>query len=127
MVEMGSKLVLITPEIILFVGSVVVAVLGLATSRSVRSAVPWTTIGFIVASIVATQVVYGSEDAVAGAGLLIPSMGLFLKTLVGVIAIGLVLIGIGMVDRRYEDAVRDGKVGFDPLRVVRGEIGRAHV
>ncbi len=121
MVEMGSKLVLITPEIILFVGSVVVAVLGLATSRSVRSAVPWTTIGFIVASIVATQVVYGSEDAVAGAGLLIPSMGLFLKTLVGVIAIGLVLIGIGMVDRRYEDAVRDGKVGFDPLRVVRGE------
>ena len=39
----------------------------------------------------------------------------------GVIAIGLVLLGIGMVDRKYEEAVRDGRTGFDPLRVVRGE------
>ena len=43
MTEMGSKLILITPEIILFAGSVLVAVLGLSRSRSVRGVVPWTT------------------------------------------------------------------------------------
>ena len=121
MLDMSSKLVLITPEILLFIGAVVVAVLGLSRSRSVRGAVPWTTIGFIVASIVATQIVYGRAEDVAAAGLLIPKLGLYLKTLVGVIAIGLVLVGAGMVDRRYEEAVRDGRTGFDPLRVVRGE------
>lgn len=121
MTEMGSKLVLIVPEILLFVGAVVVAVLGLSGSRAVRGAVPWTTIGFIVAAIVATQIVFGDGEAVAAAGLLIPKLGLYLKTLVGVIAIGLVLVGTGMVDRRYEEAVRDGRAGFDPLRVVRGE------
>ncbi len=121
MIEMGSKLVLITPEIILFAGSVLVAVLGLAGSKTVRQMVPWVTIGFIVAAMVATQIVYARADDLAGAGLLLPKMGLYLKTLVCVVSIGLVLLGVGMVDRRYEKAVRDGRVGFDALRVVRGE------
>ena len=121
MTEMGSKLILITPEIILFAGSVLVAVLGLSRSRSIRGIVPWTTIGFIAAAVIATHVVYGRADDVKAAGLLLPQLGLYLKTLVGVISIGLVLVGTGMVDRRYEEAVRDGRVGFDPLRVVRGE------
>ena len=51
MTEMGSKLILITPEIILFAGSVLVAVLGLSRSRSIRGIVPWTTIGFIAAAV----------------------------------------------------------------------------
>ncbi|MFM1833326.1 MAG: NADH-quinone oxidoreductase subunit [Planctomycetota bacterium] len=121
MIEMSSRLALITPEILLFAGSVVVAVLGLSGNRAVRAAVPWTTIGFIVASIVATSSVYGDADKVAAAGLLLPSIGAYIKPLVGVIAIGLVLLGVGMVDRRYEAAVREGRTGFDPLRVVRGE------
>ena len=121
MTEMGSKLILITPEIILFAGAVLVAVLGLSPSRSIRGLVPWTTIGAIVASIVATQFVYAKGEDVAAAGLLLPGLGLYLKTLVGVVSIGLVLVGTGMVDRRYEEAVRDGRAGFDPLRVVRGE------
>lgn len=121
MMEMGSKLVLITPEIILFVGSVFVAVLGLATSKTVRQTVPWLTIGFIVAALVATQIVYASADHTEAAGLLLPRMGLYLKTLVCVVSIGFVLLGIGMVDRRYEKAIREGRAGFDALRVVRGE------
>jgi NADH-quinone oxidoreductase subunit N len=121
MIEMSSRLALITPEILLFAGSVVVAVLGLSGNRAVRAAVPWTTIAFIVASIVATASVYGDADKVAAAGLLLPSIGAYIKPLVGVISIGLVLLGMGMVDRRYEAAVREGRTGFDPLRVVRGE------
>jgi NADH-quinone oxidoreductase subunit N len=121
MIEMSSRLALITPEILLFAGAVVVAVLGLSGNRAVRAAVPWTTIGFIVASIVATSWVYADGDKVAAAGLLLPSIGAYIKPLVGVISIGLVLLGMGMVDRRYEAAVREGRTGFDPLRVVRGE------
>ena len=68
MTEMGSKLILITPEIILFAGAVLVAVLGLSRSRSVRGIVPWTTIGCIVAAVIATHVVYGSADHVKAAG-----------------------------------------------------------
>ncbi len=121
MIEMSSRLALITPEILLFAGAVVVAVLGLSGNRAVRAAVPWTTIGFIVASIVATSSVYADGDKVNAAGLLLPSIGAYIKPLVGVISIGLVLLGMGMVDRRYEAAVREGRTGFDPLRVVRGE------
>ena len=121
MTEMGSKLILITPEIILLIGAVLVAVLGLSRSRSIRGIVPWSTIGFIAAAIIATHVVYARSADVTAAGLLLPHLGLYLKTLVGVVSIGLVLVGTGMVDRRFEEAVRDGKVGFDPLRVVRGE------
>ena len=40
MIEMSSRLALITPEILLFAGSVVVAVLGLSGNRAVRAAVP---------------------------------------------------------------------------------------
>ena len=93
-----------------------VAVLGLSGNRSLRASVPWTTIGFIVAAVVASTVVYGRADDVAAAGLLIPSLGAYLKPMVGVISIGLVLLGVGMVDRRYEEAVREGRAGFDPLR-----------
>ena len=121
MIEMSSKLILITPEILLLIGAVIVAVLGLSTHRRIRNAVPWTTVGFLVAAIVATQIVYDGSETVTNADLLLPNLGLYLKTMVGVIAIGLVLLGIGMVDRKYEEAIRDGRAGFDPLRVVRGE------
>ena len=107
MTEMSSKLILIIPEILLFIGAVIVAVIGLSTHRRIRNAVPWTTVGFLVAAIVATQVVYDGSKTVTDADLLFPNLGLYLKVMVGVIAIGLVLLGIGMVDRRYEDAVRD--------------------
>ncbi|MCH2162376.1 MAG: NADH-quinone oxidoreductase subunit N [Phycisphaerales bacterium] len=118
---MSSKLTLIAPEILVFAGAVVVAVLGLARSRAIRDAVPWTTIAFLAASVVATLVVYGTESNIENAGLILPGMGAFVKTLVGVTAIGLVLLGIGSVDRKYEDMVRAGRTGFDPLRVIRGE------
>ena len=121
MIEMSSKLILITPEILLLIGAVIVAVLGLSTHRRIRNAVPWTTVGFLVAAIVATQIVYDGSETVTNADLLLPNLGLYLKTMVGVIAIGLVLLGIGIVDRKYEEAIRDGRTGFDPLRVVRGE------
>lgn len=121
MVEMGAKLSLTIPEIVLFAGAVVVAVLGLSRARALREAVPWTSICFLAASVVCTLTISGDDDATGNTGLILPNLGLFVKTLVGLSGIGLVLLSIGSVDRRYEEAVRSGKTGFDALRVIRGE------
>ena len=53
MIEMSNRLTLIAPEIVLFVGAVLVAVLGLSRSRSIRESVPWVTIVFLAGSVVA--------------------------------------------------------------------------
>jgi hypothetical protein len=48
---MAAKLTLIAPEILLFVGSVVVAVLGLSRNAGLRRAVPTVTALFLAASL----------------------------------------------------------------------------
>ena len=121
MVEMSSKLTLIAPEILIFTGAVVVAVLGLARNRVLRDAVPWVSIAFLIGSVIATVIVYCNEESTEAAGLILPNIGGFVKVMVGIAGIGLVMLGIGTVDRQYEDAVRTGRTGFDPLRVIRGE------
>ena len=95
MVEMSSKLTLIAPEIVIFTGAVVVAVLGLARNRVLRDAVPWVSIAFLVGSVIATFIVYCNEEATEAAGLILPNIGGFVKTMVGLAGIGLVMLGIG--------------------------------
>lgn len=119
--EMSAKLTLIAPEIVLFIGAVFVAVFGLSSSRSIRRSVPLVTALFLAGSVVLTQFVYLDEGALAGSGLLFPKLGLFIKSLIGVAAIGLVALGSGSIDRAYERAVGSGRAHFDPLRVMRGE------
>lgn len=119
--EMTAKLILIAPEIVLFIGAILVAVLGLSKSRSVRRSVPFVTALFLAGSVVLTQFVYLDDAALASSGLLFPRLGLFIKSLVGVIAIGLVGLGSGSIDRAFERAVGGGRAQFDPLRVIRGE------
>lgn len=119
--EFSQKLILIAPEILLFCGAVVVAVLGLSTAKSVRKAVPLVTALFLAGAVVTTVFVYGNEEALASSGLLFPGIGLFVKCLAGVAGIGLVALGTGSIDRTFENAVSAGRTPFDPLRVVRGE------
>ena len=121
MVEMGYKITLITPEIVLFAGAVVTAVLGLSRTRALREAVPWTSIVFLIASVVCTLLIHHEDGDTDKSAMILPNLGVYVKTLVGVAGIGLVLLGIGSVDRRYEEAVRSGRTGFDALRVIRGE------
>ena len=82
---MGAKLTLIAPEILLFIGSVVVAVLGLSRTPSVRRSVPLVTALFLAGSIAVTAYVYRT-DAVAESGLLLPMLGGFAKALIASIA-----------------------------------------
>ena len=117
---MTAKLTLIAPEIVLFVGSVIVAVLGLSRSASVRKTVPGVTILFLVASIAASAFVYRT-DAVAESGLLIPMLGGFSKALIAAIAIPLVMVASSSIDRKLEEAFESGRAAFDPIRVMRGE------
>jgi len=117
---MSSKLTLIAPEILLFVGSVVVAVLGLARNPSVRRAVPAVTVLFLAASIGVTAWVYRSE-AVLTSGLVLPMLGGYAKALIASIGILLVLLAGSSIDRRLEEAFEQGRAAFDPIRVMRGE------
>jgi NADH-quinone oxidoreductase subunit N len=117
---MTAKLTLIAPEIVLFVGAVTVAVLGLSRSASVRKSVPMITILFLVAAIAASMFVYRT-DAVAGSGLILPMLGGFAKPLIAAIAIPLVMVVSFSIDRKLEEAFESGHAAFDPIRVMRGE------
>ncbi|MCX5650184.1 MAG: hypothetical protein NTU45_02155, partial [Planctomycetota bacterium] len=86
---MTAKLTLIAPEILLFIGSVVVAVLGLSRTPSIRRSGPFVTALFLVGSIAVTAFVYRSS-AVAESGLLMPMLGGFAKALIASIAVFLV-------------------------------------
>ena len=119
--EFSQKLILIAPEILLFCGAVVVAVLGLSKARGIRRAVPFVTALFLAGAVVGTVYVYRNEDALQASGLLFPRLGLFIKCLIGVAGIGLVALGTGTIDRTFENAVAAGRARFDPLRVIRGE------
>ena len=119
-VPMTAKLTLIAPEIVLFVGAVIVAVLGLSRSASVRKSVPLITILFLVAAIAASMFVYRT-DAVAGSGLILPMLGGFAKPLIAAIAIPLVMVASFSIDRKLEEAFESGHAAFDPIRVMRGE------
>jgi NADH-quinone oxidoreductase subunit N len=117
---MTTKLVLILPEILLVVGAIVVTVLGLSRSKAWRDAVPAATIALLLGACGLLHVVT-TDERLAQAGLLLPSMGLFAKTLILLIGVGLVMLGIGLVDRRLEQAFAQGRVAFDAIRVMRGE------
>jgi NADH-quinone oxidoreductase subunit N len=119
-VPMSAKLTLIAPEILLFAGSVVVAVLGLARSASLRRSVPLVTAIFLAASIAVTAVVYRS-DAVADSGLVMPMLGGYVKALLASIGILLVMVAGSSIDRRLEEAFDLGRAEFDAIRVMRGE------
>ena len=120
MSDMSSKLILVLPELILFLGSVIVAILGLSRSRTARSLVPGLTILLLAIAFVLVPAVYRT-DAVEQAGLLMPMLGKYVKMIICVIGISLALIGSGFIDRRMEEAIEAGRARFDPLRVIRGE------
>lgn len=71
--EMVEKLTLIAPEILLFIGAILVSITGLSGSRTLRGAVPVLTAIFLAGAAVVTQFVYANEEALASSGLLFPA------------------------------------------------------
>jgi len=110
-----EKLALLWPEIILFLGTCVVMLLGLSPSaelRRITGVVAGVSIGLagIIASLTPTV-----------ATPLLPEMMPYAKGLIAIIGLLLLLLSAGTVDRAEENAIAAGRRRYDPLRSTRGE------
>ncbi len=118
--SLSPRLALLVPEMILFVGAVFVAILGLSKNRARRESLPFITCAVLIASIIAVPLTWTDENA-QGAGLLLPMLGRFVKPLLAAMGVWLVLLSVGSVDRRLEESVARGRQPFDAQKVARGE------
>jgi len=117
---MSSKVVGVLPEIVIFLGAVVVSVIGLSPAKRIRDAVPAVSAAFLLAALAIIPFA-SMPDPVAASGHLLPNLGRSVRVLIVVIGIVLVAIGAGAVDRRLEESFSRGRAPFDPIRVLRGE------
>jgi NADH-quinone oxidoreductase subunit N len=121
---MGAKLWFLIPQMWLFAGAVVLAVMGLSRRRAVRDSLPLVTCAFLVVAAGLSPLVYDGARGTAllsRAGLLMPVLGKYVNIGVCVIGVLLAMVTVGLIDRRYEGDVSAGRVAFDPLRGNRGE------
>jgi len=120
MIEMGSLLIGIIPEVVLFAGAVIVSIIGLSQSKRIRDAVPATAAAFILAALVIIPFVSTPEQT-SDAGHLLPGLARSVRVIICLVALALVAVSAGSVDRRLEDSFARGRAAFDPIRVLRGE------
>ena len=118
---MLDKVWFILPEIWLFGGAVVVSMMGLSRRKLLRDAVPFVVCFFLAAAMAAIPWIYADKVRLAGANLLMPELGPYVKMIVCGIGIVLAMLSVGLVDREIEDAIKSGRARFDPLRLSRGE------
>ena len=117
---MADKLWFLIPEIWLFVGVVVVSVMGLSRRKMFRDLLPLVVCVFLVGAFIITPLLY-SEQRVSAAGLLMPMLGKYVKMLVCAIGVILTMLSVGLIDRDLEASMSAGRTRFDPIRVNRGE------
>lgn len=119
---MGERMILLLPELVLFAGAVLAAILGLSASRTWRDRLPAVAALFLLGSLVATALVHtDARVAAVSSDFLLPGIGRYVKAVVAIVGIALAAAGAGIGDRRLEADLRDGKLPFDPLRTSRGE------
>lgn len=112
---MVAKLSLIVPEIVMFVGTCVVLMLGLSQTTSIRRASAGAAgLTLVVAGIAAVTGPQGVADS------LLPNLMPFAKVLIACVGLVLLLLLTGTVDRDIEAAADAGKP-FDVLRANRAE------
>lgn len=119
---MVEKLWFLIPELILFGGAVVLAIVGLSPQRSLRAALPAITIGFLLVAMIATPIVHAPDHMARMAdSVLMPGLAKYVKLIVCVVGIVLTMVSTGVVDRRLEADFDAGRLPFDPIRASRGE------
>ena len=120
--EMSQKLLLLYPEIVLFLGACIMMVLGLSKSASVRSlCAPITGLILAISALVAIPAVAEwlgliTTEQRQKTPLLLP----WAKVMVAGVALIILPLLSGVVDRPLESAVRRGRL-FDPGKSLRGE------
>ena len=122
---MVQKLWLIIPEMAVFLGVVVVFIMGLSPSKRVRDILPLMASVFLGLGFALTPLVYESEIGQRllqqNNFLLMPMIGKYVKMVACLLGIILAMVSVGMIDRRLEQAVAAGRIPFDPIRANRGE------
>ena len=120
---MAEKLWLLAPELVLFAGAMIVAVMGLSHDRRLRDLLPLVTAVVLGLGAVTVALTHGNDVARGSLESLVLPAGLapWVKVVVCLVGIVLVMLGAGTVDRKLEADVAAGRVPFDPLRASRGE------
>ncbi|MDA1008702.1 MAG: NADH-quinone oxidoreductase subunit N [Planctomycetota bacterium] len=117
---MSSRLALLAPEMFLFGAAVVLSILGLSRSRSRRALVgPLAILSLVIAGVL--SIVTFDLQKAESAGLLLPSLAMWLRPMVAFIAAGLMAISGDFVDQSLEASIAKSAAAFSPLRAVRGE------
>lgn len=112
---MIDKLPFLWPEIVLFVTTCVVMVVGLSPRITMRRlCAPLTGVGLLIAGVLATQ------TPVDG-GALFPYLMPFAKVVIAAVGLLILLVLVGTVDRERESLIAQGKARFDALRSNRAE------
>ena len=121
---MIDRLWFLIPELIMLAGAVSCAIIGISPSVAVRRSLPIAAFLTLIATLIATCMVYSEAAAVVAIGdwaVPMPWLGRSLIAISAVVGLVLVLVQAGFVDRSYEAAVASGRTRFDPLRTSRGE------
>jgi NADH-quinone oxidoreductase subunit N len=120
---MADKLLLLAPELLLFAGAMLVAVMGLSRERRIREMLPLITAIILGAGAVTVLLTHSQDLARDSLAAMVLPAGVapFVKIVVCLIGIVLVMLGAGTVDRKMESDVAAGRIAFDPLRASRGE------
>lgn len=112
---MSSLLVLLAPEIVLFMATCIVMIVGLWPKIEVRSlAMPIAGMGLLIAGVLAINTPPNPES-------ILPNIIPYAKAMTAGVGLLLVLLLAGTVDRSYEAAVERGEIRFDPIHTNRAE------
>ncbi len=123
---MIGRIAFLWPEIALFVTTCVVMVIGLSRRYSTRTASAWVcSIGLVVAGVLAAKTTPGSPGAPAPdpahAQTYLAMMVPFAKCLICIVALMLLPLLAGTVDRAEENRISRRGIAFNPLRSNRAE------
>lgn len=123
---MMGRLAFLWPEIALFAATCIVMVLGLSRSLSIRKSAAWVcALGLVAAGALSAFTTPGAWGAPAptpeSGQMFLPTMVPFAKTLICLVALLLLPLLAGTVDRLEEARIASGKARFNPLRSNRAE------
>lgn len=111
---MLERLPFVVPEIILFIATCVVMIVGLSPNRSMRKACA----GVSILGLIGAGIAAALSDPSPGS--LLPNLIPFAKTLIAGVGVLLIMLITGTVDREYEARIARGSV-FDAIRSNRAE------
>lgn len=120
---MTDRLAFLYPEMVLFITTCVVMVLGLSPTLAVRRGTALVAgLGLAAAAVLALVTTPGGNLVQPNAGqVLLPSLPAYAKVVSCVVGIGLLLMLAGTVDRAEEEDLAAGRRNFNALRFNRAE------